>query len=469
MKKALLVKPSDSYSYAIIPNLGLGYLAAWLRRDGFEAYILDCNKESIDAESFAAYLMRNEFHLVGFQVYTSNLYNTGEMTKITRRLMKDAIIVIGGPHPSGDPEHALDFLQEVDCAVVGEGELAIAELMKLSRSDMGNASVLSNINNIAFRDKEKGLTINKRIFIENLDEIPMPAWDLIDPRTYPISPHGTFARAYPVAPIITTRGCSCPCTFCAAFRIVGRKVRSRSAASVLDEITHLYREYKVREFHIEDDNFTFQKDYVMRIADGIMERGLDIRWACPNGIRIDKIDEEVLSRMEQSGCYSISFGIESGSNRVLRAMKKNLTIEEIEAKIVMIKKSSRMNVTGFFLIGYPGETEEDIRETLRFSRRLKIDKASFSPVMPLPGSEIYRGWKKKIGATPIDWKRFLYYQFIPFVSDVDEKKLKRYIKMAVWGFYIRPRIIIGILREIKTFHQVKVLLKRARTIFFLNR
>lgn len=466
MKKALLIKPKDNYSYAVIPNLGLGYLGAALKKQGFAVDIFDCNKQSFDLKDFEQRLVKGGFHLVGFQVYTNSLLNAKALAESAKRLLPDAIIVVGGPHPSGDPEQSLHYFKEADCIVVGEGESVITRLMGLSKSDFQNKSALSKINNIAFIDNNKNAVINESVYIDDLDEIPMPAWELIDPRTYRISPHGTFSRAYPVAPIITSRGCPYSCTFCAGFKTTGKRLRRRSVGNVLDEINYLYAEYGVREFHIEDDNFTFQKEYVMEFTESILRIGLKIWWACPNGIRADRLDKEMLIAMEKSGCYSLALGIESGSDRVLKMMKKNITVEEIEEKVALIKNNTKINITGFFLIGYPGESEEDINKTLRFSQKLRIDKASFSPVMPLPGSELYYEWKKKKDANSLDWSKFLYYQIVPFVSEINEKKLSKYLKKSVLQFYLRPKIILGILREIKTAHQLKVLLKRSKTILF---
>jgi len=465
MKKTLLIKAKDIYSYAVTPNLGLGYLASALRQNNYEPVILDCNKNSMGADRFEEYLGKNkDFHLVGFQLYTNALPAAKKMVEITRRILKDAIIVLGGPHPSGDPLQTLEYFKDADCVVVGEGELVLPKLMELSREEANDVSVLSSIKNLAFRNKEGGVSINEKAFINDLDNIPFPAWDLIDPRTYPDSPHGTFGKAFPVAPIITSRGCPFLCTFCAGFQTTGRKMRRKSPEKVLEEMEFLYNDYGVREFHIEDDNFTFQKDYVMKVAQGILDLDLKIFWACPNGIRLDKVDREMLVLMEKSGCYSIGVGIESGSDRVLKSIKKKLNIEEIEKKISLIKETTDIHITGFFLLGYPGETEEDIEKTLSFSKRLKLDKASFSPVMPLPGSEIYYEWKKKVGTDGANWDKFLYYQIVPLVSDISEKKLKRYIKKAVIGFYTRFSVITGILKEIKSFYQFKVVLKRVKTL-----
>ncbi len=464
MKKALLVKPGDIYSYAVIPNLGLGYIASALRKNGFEAIILDCNNVKDHIEVFKKHLEDPDVHMVGFQVFTSGLTAARGMVEMARSVLKDVLIVAGGAHPSGDPDSTFRMLKEIDLAVTGEAEEIIPELMRLSRADMSDYDRLSNIKNIAFRDKEGNVHATERAYIKDMDDISAPAWDLINPSSYSVSPHGTFLRGFPVAPIITSRGCPYPCTFCAAFRIVGRRIRRRSVDNVLDEIVMLQKEYGVKEIHIEDDNFTLDKEYVMEFSRGIIARGIKIWWACPNGIRLDKIDEEMLSVMEKSGCYSVAFGIESGSDRILKAMKKNLSVSEIRKRAALIKAKTRMSVTGFFLIGYPEETMEDLKKTLELALALPIDKASFSPVMPLPGSELYQKWLERTNTKEVDWNKFLYYQIVPGVSDIDPGILKRYLKEALIKFYLRPRVIFGMLREIKTRNQLYVLLKRMRTV-----
>jgi anaerobic magnesium-protoporphyrin IX monomethyl ester cyclase len=463
-KKALLIKPLDHCAYVVIPNLGLGYLAASLKKNGFEVLILDCNKGRFDMRSFEGLLAQHDFHLIGFQLYSSGLESAKYMMAEVKKLSRDSILVVGGSQPSGDPEYTLRHFLDVDCAVIGEGEKSIVELMNLSKKEAKDPEHLLKINNLAFLNEKKQLIFTKREFIDDLNTLPDPAWDLIDPRTYTVSPHGTFSKGFPVAPIITSRGCPYQCTFCGAHKIMGYKIRKRKVENVLNEIEHLQEAYGVKEFHIEDDNFTFDKNYVMELSEGILNRGLKFWWACPNGIRVDRIDAEMLRAMEKSGCYSVALGIEFGSDRMLRAVNKNLSVSTIEERVAFIKRNSRLRLTGNFLMGYPGETEEEIKQTIELSLRLPIDKANFIPVMPLPGSHIYEEWKKKFCQDAEIWNYFLYYQFVPGVSAIDEKLLYRYLRQAVMRFYLRPRIISGFVREIRTLNQLKVLLKRIKAI-----
>lgn len=460
MARILLIKPVSQYYYTVSPNLGLGYLAAALRKAGHDVTLLDCDKEKMTQDGFERYVSGMSYNLVGFQLYTNALYSAKKQVDAVRQRIKDAVIVVGGPHVSGDPCQALAFMDAADIAVIGEGERSIVEIACLKRDDLKGAS-MKTIPNIAYRAAGGVIAINSSSYIEDLDAIPMPAWDLIDPRSYPDAPHGTFARSFPVAPIITSRGCPYACTFCASFTVHGRKMRRRSAKSVIDEIAYLSKDYGVREVHIEDDNFTMGKVYAKEVLAGVIDRGIDIWISLPNGVRIDAIDEEMIQLMERAGVYSFGIGVESGSDRILGKIQKGLTTQDIEEKVNLVKMHSNIRMTGFFLIGHPEETVDDIVKSIEFALRLKIDRASFSPLMPLPGSAIYEEWKSRIDVDSIDWRKFLYYQFIPSVSPISAETLNRLLKDANMRFYMRPHILAGLLSEIRTLYQLKMLCKRA--------
>ncbi|MFH1190120.1 MAG: radical SAM protein [Candidatus Omnitrophota bacterium] len=463
MARVLLIKPASRYYYTVSPNLGLGYLAAALRKAGHDVALLDCDKEKMTPDGFERYVRGVSYDLAGFQLYTNALASARKQVDAVRRCMKDAVIVIGGPHVSGDPRQALSYIDAADIAIIGEGERSIVEIARLTRGLLNGAS-MKDIPNIGYRDAHGAIAINPSSYIEDLDAIPMPAWDLIDPRSYPDAPHGTFARSFPVAPIVTSRGCPYTCTFCASFTVHGRKMRRRSAGSVIDEIVYLNRDYGVREVHIEDDNFTMGKAYAKEVLAGIIDSGVDIWISLPNGVRIDALDEEMLRLMERAGVYSFGIGIESGSDRILRKLRKDLTTGDIEEKVKLVKAHSRIRMTGFFLMGHPEETVEDIEKSIEFALRLRIDRASFSPIMPLPGSAIYEEWKRKIDIGGVDWHKFLYYQFVPSVSPIGTEVLERLLKKANMRFYMRPHIMAGLLSEIRTPYQLKMLCNRAAKI-----
>lgn len=464
MKRILLVRPISRYYYTLAPNLGLGYLASALRKAGHEVAILDCDKEGMDLGGFDRYIQKSGLDIVGFQLYTNCIYSARDQIGIVKSRMRDALVLVGGPHASGDPIHTLQFFKDADMAVLGEGEEAVVKISGLDKGELCDDAILGGIDNIAFRDKNGGIRVNDIKRMENLDDIAMSAWDLIDPRTYPQAPHGTFAKAFPTAPIITSRGCPYRCTFCASFATHGRKIRRRSPSEILNEIKFLKEKYGVREFHIEDDNFTLGKDYAKDVLSRIVSQDLNIWISLPNGVRIDALDEELLKLLERAGCYSFGIGIESGSDRILKLLKKDLDTNEIAEKVGLVKRLTGIRITGFFLMGHPEETEDDIMKSIELALRLKIDRVSFSPLMPLPGSELYEEWKDRINLKDVDLSKFLYYQFIPGFSPIDIKRLEKLLKEANLRFYLRAHILFGLLTEISAPYQLKVLFNRAKKI-----
>jgi len=290
---------------------------------------------------------------------------------------------------------------------------------------------------------------------------------LIDPREYPQAPQGIIFKQWPVAQIMATRGCPFRCVFCAGHTISGRMMRYRSIKNVLGEIKLLYDKFGVKEIQLVDDNFSMNKEYVKKFCLKIIESNLKINWCCPNGLRLDTLDEETLLLMKESGCYYVSVGIESGSPRILRHMKKGLTIEKIKKKISLVKKMG-LNVNGFFIIGYPEEEEIDILRTIKLAKELQLSRAAFYNFLPLPGSEIYDTLDKKGELDRIDWDK-IFQAFVPYCPPrISKKKLKYLQRRAYLEFYLRPKILCQLIREIKTINQLKFIIRRFST-FLLSR
>lgn len=462
-KTLLLLKPiSDAY-YVIQPNLGLGYLGRIASGKGYNTHILDSGKERLSWDDFAKKVKEERYDIIGLQVFTHEVLSAKKHIEIIKRYMPEATILIGGAHISGDPEGTMGLLSYADFGFIGEAEIGMERFLELQREDYSNSNLLKEIPNLVWRDSAK-VVVNEKRFYENLDEIKFPAWDLIDPRKYPEAPHGTFCRKMPIAPIIISRGCPFECTFCAGNSVTGRHIRYRSIKNVIDEIVLLYNEYDVREIHIEDDNFTLKREHVVDFCDGVIKSGLDLAFALPNGVRLDMLDEGLLRLMERAGFYSMALGIESGSDRVLKLMKKSLSKGLAREKINLIKRCTDIELTGFFLIGYPGETESEILETIAFAKSLKLDKASFMFVMPLPGSELWDIYMQK-DKQKIGWEDFFYYRIVESLSDIPPERLRKFQRKALLEFYLRPRILLGVLREIKTYSQIKITMKRLLNIF----
>jgi len=459
--KILLMKPFGTGYYVIQPNLGLGYVATILLEHGHDVRILDSIKENLTWGGFERLMQNEKFDIIGIQMFTHEVPSVMKHVELIRKYRPETVIMLGGAHISGDPEGTMG-LMNVDFGFVGEAEIGIDRFMKLKRKEYGNRALLKDVPNLVWRDKDR-IVVNKRECVLELDAIHYPAWHLMNPEGYPTSPHGSFCKRQPIAPIIASRGCPFQCTFCAGKMVTGNRLRYRSVRNVIDEIIMLHNTYGVEEIHIEDDNFTFRKEYVMEFCREVLKLPFTLTFALPNGVRIDTLDKEMLAMMEKTGFYSLAIGIESGSNRILKLMKKNLTTEVIREKVALIKKYTHINVTGFFMMGYPGETVEEVLESIQFAKSIKIDKASFTHVMPLPGTELWTLYKQKV--KDIDWVNFFSYRIVEGLSDIPLEDLRRLHKKAIGEFYARPRILFGLLSEIKTLNQVKILMKRVITIF----
>ena len=436
----------------IQPPLGLGYLANSVRPK-HDVVILDSIKENIKRDDFFSYLKDTSPDMVGFQVYTYDIPLLKEYLKIAKKANK--ITIVGGPHPSAAPHETMTLFQEdLDFGFAGEAEIGFPLLLeRLESSNQG----FSDIPGLIWKEGSN-IIINSPSYNQNIDQFSV-AWDLIRPDEYPEAQHGAFFERFPIAPIIATRGCPFLCTFCAAHFVVGRKVRKRSIENIFEEINFLYEKYHIREFHLVDDNFTLNKKFVKNFCKKLLESNLDISWATPNGVRLDTLDKECLEIMKESGLYLISVGIESGSDRVLKLTKKELTVKKILNGVSVIKESG-IDIAGFFMFGYPGETIEEMKKTIELSLKLPLIRANYFTFLPLPGTEIFNDMKKNNELDKVDWGHFYFMNAVYSSNGITRKHLKKIQRQAFLKFYSRPGIIWKNLIKIKNYRHFKFLLKR---------
>ncbi len=450
--RILFITPYNR-SYVIMPSLGLGYLASIAREEGHNVEILNCMKERVKPEDFTKFLGNKRYDLIGFQVFSYDLYFVKKYLQIIKELSPDTITVAGGAHPSGDPEGTLEYLSELDYAFKGEAEIGFREFLK----NIGNKKALSTIPGLIYRTDNR-IIVNPMKVVEDLDTLPMPAWDIIKPETYPEAPHGAFTQNFPTAPIIITRGCPFSCTFCAGKSITGFKMRARSIDNVMEELRYL-KKRGIKEFHIEDENFTARKDLVMEFCDRLLKENIGMSWSLPAGVRIDTLERKMLVMMEKAGCYSMALGIEFGTQRMMDITKKRLKIETIRERLELFR-GLNIKKTGFFLFAVPGETIEEMKETMRFALSLPIERAQFNNFMPLPGSELWESLKKQGRLDNIDWSKFFVHDVAWTDEGIKASDIKRLQRLAYIRFYMRPKILINILGEIKSFRHMKYLLRR---------
>lgn len=452
--KILLVKPGIALGDHIQPPLGIAYLAAVLRKDN-EVRVLDYGKLGRDDGKYLAAVKEFSPDVAGFQCYSPEIGEVKRLAGLTRAALPKAVIIAGGPHPTLCPEETLQKLApEADYLLRGETEESFPLFIKFLAGGLKNGDVPG----LAWREDGK-VRYNEIKPIADIDALPIPAWDLIHPEEYPPAQHGAFFDQFPIAPIVTTRGCPFACGFCTAPILSGRHMRKRSPKSVMAEIELLYNKFGIREIHIVDDNFTLDKAHAVGILKAIVASKLPISLAFPNGVRINTLDDELLDLMKAAHTYLISVGIESGSDKTLKRMEKQLSLPLIREKVALIKKKG-IDLAAFFILGFPDETVEDMRETIDFSLELPLLRANFFTFLPLPMTPVTLKLVQtgEIGAMDVEG---LIFQKVPYApKGVTREQLRSLQREAFLRFFFRPRVMLRNIAQIRSLKHFGYLAKR---------
>lgn len=440
--KITLVRP-DYYTHLITPQIALGYLSSYLKRNSFDVMIIDALNLNLSMDGTVNRCL--DADLVGISCLSDYFEEVVRLSKALKR--KKKIVVLGGPHVSVLPELSLERTG-ADYAIIGEGEQTFLELATAIRDSLPT----HNIPGVFSLGTEE---FTKRELIGDLDAVPFPDWRQMDPRQYKKAPHGGVIKKFPVAPIISSRGCAFECTFCSTPRLWDRKIRFRSPKNVVDEIEYLVNNFGVKEIHFEDDNLTLKKPHVIGICEEILRRDIKIYWAMPNGTRADTIDHALLQLMKKSGCYAIAFGIESASKHILENVKKGIDLKIITEAIDMAHKEGIMT-QGFFIFGLPGETKETIHETIEYARKAPLDKAQFLLLDVLPGSAL---WDTLSGKFQVNWIKRSYQQVSWLPDNLSKEFLQKVPSIAFRRFFCCPKRFLKMCALIKP-GQLKYVLRR---------
>lgn len=452
--KVLLIKPLSESHYFVQP-IGLGYLATSLRKENFKVGIIDGVKDNLTLKKLRYVLIKNKPEVVGISFFSCDFSMIKKYCKVIKATDKNIILILGGPHVTGVKEEIFDDFPLIDFAFAGEIETVFPQFLK----KVQNKKDYSKTPGLIFRKKGK-IVSNAPVVEEDLDKLGIPAWDLMDPRKYPKAPQGAVFRNWPIAPIMTARGCPYQCTYCAGKLTTGQRIRKRSIANIMEEVDLLYNEYGIREIHIIDDTFTTDKQLVKEFCTAIRQKGIKISLTFPNGVRLNNLDDEILSWLKGAGCYAVSVGIESGSQKILNDMKKGLTLGMIREKTKLVKKYG-IDMNGFFIVGYPTENKQTILETIKFAKSLPLKRAHFSTFLPLPGTEATRIAQEMGLIKKIEWDKLFYTDAPCPPKGMTAKELKKLQRKAFLKFYLRPKQLFWLLMEIRSFDHFKALAKRS--------
>jgi anaerobic magnesium-protoporphyrin IX monomethyl ester cyclase len=413
------------------PPLGLAFLASVLRQHDYEPIIFDSTIERNPFQKIKSILKKEGFEIIGIGFSSIAAEGAFRVAEEIKKINPQTIVIAGGYHPTAMTKEVLEN-KNFDFVVFGEGEITIIELLKSIKNNLDN---IENIKGVAFRKNGKIVINQPRPLIENLDTIPLPAYDLLQLDAYSIP--STSRKPY--ITYIRSRGCPFSCNFCGVQKMFGRKYRLESLQKTIKNMENLIENYNIKEIIFKDSEFVINKESVNELCNLLIEKKYDLTWAC--NARVDTVSKNLLIKMKNAGCNSITYGVESGDQKTLDRIGKQITLDQ-SRNAIKLTKDAKIRCVANFIIGLPEETEEAIKKTIKFAKELDTDFASFGHLIALPGSDIYdeaikNNWfingkpdyfsqeKCKINATKIS-----------------TEKLEKFLKKAIISFYFRPKYIM---------------------------
>jgi radical SAM superfamily enzyme YgiQ (UPF0313 family) len=442
------------------PPLGLLYLAAGVLKSAlFEVEVLDAQPAGLTYAALDTLLRGKQADIVGITAMSFTLVDAVKTARLVKKTMPGAKTVLGGTHVHLFPEETIG-LDGVDYAFMGEAEFAFVTFLKAmanqgSRRTVENADEgigkpvgLDKVPGLVYVDERGQIIKNTFEPVLDLDTVPMPPRELLDVRKY----SSLLSRGALSTILITSRGCPFRCAFCdRPLSPITSRFRVRSPENVLDEIAACV-DMGIRDILFYDDTFTVKHDRVMAICEGILERGLNIRWDMRT--RVNLVDEEMLNLLKRAGCTAIHYGVEAGNNRVLDVIKKGFGIEKVREVFALTRKVG-IETLAYFMIGLPTERERDIADTFSLARSLRPDYAHFTIFSPYPGTEIYRdGLAQGVIRSDV-WREFARDPREDFRIPVWEEHFTReqlydMIVKFYKSFYLRPGYLLTRLLRVRS-------------------
>ena len=426
-----------------IPPLGLLYIAAYLRQKfNVEIRIVDQKLNNIPDDELVKQAKEFEADVIGLSMLTTNAYSLPYITRNLKAALPDALIIIGGPHVSAFGAKSLED-NIADVAVPYEGELSLESVIN-SYFGGGNIAGVPGI----FRRAEGTIVSNPGItpFVENIDSLPSPAYDLIDLKAYWNVPAQTALMRRKYVSLFSSRGCSFRCIYC--HRIFGDRLRVHSAQRVIEEIKFYIRNYGVNDFEFNDDIFNHDKKRLFEICDLIGKLDTKVKLSFPNGLRVDELSEDSIDALTDAGTYYCSCPLESGVPRIQKLIGKNLNIQKY-LENVKYMASKRIFTLGFTMMGFPTETEEDLKQTLEVACMSRLHTATFFTLTLFPGTKVYdivlKNNPEKL--KNINYDDYEYCQMKNNFSDVPDETLFYYQRKANRDFYMNPSRMARIIRD----------------------
>lgn len=453
--KIFLVFSRKLAEESYVPPIGIMSLAAVLRQKGYtDIKLFDMAFHSKDL--IVRECMSEEPDVIGLSTDSISFENGSKLLGEIKEKCNNGTYIIGGIHPTINPEQAL-LKTKADVAVVGEGEITIVDIVRA----IENKHSFSDIKGIAFIDHGQYIRNEAQEFIKDLDSIPFPARDLLPMDKY-LEASPDIPMLYPTMTIFASRGCKANCIYCqpVARYLFGRKMRQRSVTSVVSEINFLKNKYSFNNLYFTDDELLYNGiEWVKELCTAFIENKLNINWVCQ--ARVDQIDNDLVTLMKRSGCYAIGFGVESGSNRILKYMRKGYNVSQIE-KAFEICRQNRIITTCNLMVGTPGETYETIQESIDMLTLIRPNLVRCSITTPTPGSDLHTQMTKenRINLTRLsDFDRWAAYpiKLDNFTKEDIQESIRKLLMTFYKNFF---SIFYNPLRLVSEFYFINILIRR---------
>ncbi|MCE1247524.1 MAG: B12-binding domain-containing radical SAM protein [Firmicutes bacterium] len=444
----------------VYPSLGIGYIASYLRKNGYPVDILDAHALKLSPDDYRQKVASTGADIVGITSTTVGWPGAVEAAKLAREALPNALIIAGGPHLSVYPEESLSF-PFIDMAAIGDGEETMLEIVR----KMEKGEPVDDIAGTAVKANGVFKMNQPRDYIKDLSMLPHPAVDML-----PLDRYKCLTLEYPFFTMVSSRGCPYKCGFCSQV-YCGDRVRFRTPEDVVSEIETYVKQYGAREIVMFDETFTLNENRVLKICSLIKEKKLKFRWNIRT--RVDTITEAMMIALKETGCYGLHMGVESGDPDILEIMQKGITLEQVRWAFKTARKHNFIT-RGYFMIGYLDETPDTYKATVDIARELDLDWASFSITTPLPATPLFDESVRRGYIDPDFWKKYTLLQAskkdFPHVPSKhwDEKKLSDMMRDAYFKFYLRPGYALRRLTTIRSWKQFTDLFRGLKIIFLMK-
>ena len=444
--KVVLVNPPyppECHQHPPYIPLGLAYLGAVLMKSGFDVSAIDAQTAMLSSKQVGERIAEIKPDIVGVTSTTLTYKPALRVARMAKEAYPECTIVVGGCHVTFWDQNVFQDSPHVDIIVRREGERTFQDLLK----KIENHEPISDVLGITYRNGNGEVHRNPdRSYIENLDELPYPAFDL-----FPLEKYKVYGRI--LFPIQMSRGCVFNCAFCSTVRMHGREYRTREPRKVADEIEFLTKEYGATYFGFIDDNFTLNPSKTKGLLDELQKRRLRIDYDCQS--RVDVVTRDLLSDMAKSGCLSILFGVESGCDEMMEAVGKHASVDQARTAFRLAQEAGIIRIASV-LFGFPGETRETLEKTISFVLELDPDGILYSVATPYPGTPLYDLAVKMGWLRVTDWNK---YDTAHPIFETPQLKMDELLEMkekAYKKFYLRPRHVIHMLLKRNAFAYAEV-------------